>query len=101
MKNTKETDRVLALLSEFKRDQGAIYGIKEMGVFGSFARGEAGDNSDIDIWVITETPNPYNIVHLKEKLEELLERTVDIIRIWDMMNPYLRDIISKEGLSVQ
>lgn len=100
MKLSDQTNYILSLLSEFKENHGIEYGIIEFGIFGSLARGEAYENSDVDIWVITETPNPYNIVRLKQKLEELIGRNVDIVRIWEKMNPYLKEIISKEGLNV-
>ncbi len=94
------TGSVLSLLSDFKKNYGEKYGIIEMGIFGSFARGDACDDSDIDIWVKTETPDPFKIVHMKEFLETITDRNVDIVRMRDKMNPYLKEIIMNEGLNV-
>jgi hypothetical protein len=60
-------ESLLAILQEFKRDYSEKYGILEIGVFGSMARDEAGEESDVDIFIKTKTPNPFTLVHIKEK----------------------------------
>ena len=90
-------DEILDILGKYKRDHAAKYGILEIGIFGSIARDEAGADSDVDICVITETPNPFFLVHIKEDIEDLIKKRVDIVRVRDRMNPYLRDRIEKEG----
>lgn len=55
------------------------YPIKELAIFGSFARGEAGEDSDIDIMVEFSQPVGFEIVDLVEELEELLQHKVDIV----------------------
>lgn len=87
-------------LSEFKRLNKKKYGILSIGFFGSYARDQNTDASDVDIVVKTETPNPFNIVHIKEELEEQLKISVDIIRLRNKMNPYLKDRIEKEAVYV-
>jgi uncharacterized protein len=52
-------DDILAILREFMRDHAEEYGILEIGVFGSTARDEAGEESDVDICIKTKTPNPF------------------------------------------
>jgi len=56
------------------------YGVSEIGVFGSFVRGEASDQSDIDILVSFSRPvGFFAFLQLEERLEELLERKVDLV----------------------
>ena len=55
------------------------YNIKEIGLFGSYARDEADENSDIDIFV-TMKPSLFALVNLKEEIENRLNKKVDIIR---------------------
>ena len=43
---------------------------------------------------------PYAAVHLKQELEELLQRPVDLVWLHDRMNPALRRAILQEGISV-
>jgi hypothetical protein len=90
-------DDILAILREFKRDYAEKYGILEIGVFGSTARDEAGEDSDVDICIKTKTPNPFALVHIKEEIEEMVRKHVDIVRVRDKMNPFLRERIEKEG----
>jgi predicted nucleotidyltransferase len=88
---------ILSILRKYKRNNAGKYGIIELGIFGSTARGDAGFDSDVDICIKTNTPNPFFLVHIKEDLEGLINRHVDIVRVRDRMNPYLRERIEKEG----
>ncbi len=58
------------------------------------------DDSDVDICVRTRTPDPFLIVHIKEDIENSLRRRVDIIRVRDKMNPFLKKRIDEEGIYV-
>lgn len=93
-------DDILTILSEFKRDCAEKYGILELGLFGSVARDAAGDESDVDVCVKMRTPNPFMLVHIKEDLEERVHRRVDIVRVRDKMNPFLKERIEKDGIYV-
>jgi len=88
---------VLAILREFMRDYAEEYGILEIGIFGSTARDEASEESDVDILVKTKTPNPFALVHVKEATERRVHRRVDIIRVREKMNPFLKERIEKEA----
>ena len=90
-------DDILTILREFKRDYAEKYGILEIGIFGSFARDEAREDSDVDICIKTRTPNPFVLVHIKEDLEGRVHKRVDIIRVRERMNPYLRERIERDG----
>jgi hypothetical protein len=94
-------ESLLAILQEFKRDYAEKYGILEIGVFGSMARDEAGEDSDVDIFIKTKTPNPFVLVHIKADIEGLTGKHVDIIRLREKMNPFLRERIEKEGRYVR
>ncbi len=56
-------------------------GAKRIGVFGSFARGEAREDSDVDVYVEFDDPrrNYDNFFALHELLEKLLGRRVELI----------------------
>ena len=47
------------------------YGIKSLRLFGSVARGEDHEGSDVDVFVETETPNPFILMDAKDFLERL------------------------------
>jgi predicted nucleotidyltransferase len=89
-------DDILAILREFKRDHAERYGILEIGVFGSSARDDAREDSDVDICIKTKTPNPFALVHIKEDIEQMVRKHVDIVRVREKMNPFLRERIKRE-----
>ena len=57
------------------------FGIKTLRIFGSVSRNEQTEQSDLDICVETETPNPFLLADLKEFLEGLFKCSVDVVRI--------------------
>ena len=63
-------------------------------------RAEATDNSDIDICIKMKTPDLFMIVHIKEELQNLFHKSIDIVRVRDRMNPYLKRRIEKEAIYV-
>ena len=56
-------------------------GVRRIGVFGSFARSEAHDESDVDVYVeFEDEKRTYdNFFALHELLEKLLGRSVDLV----------------------
>jgi uncharacterized protein len=91
---------IISFLRDHKNKYGARYGLISLGIFGSVARGQMRDDSDIDICVKTQNPDPFMIVHIKEDLERSLKRHVDIVRIREQMNPFLKKRIDEEGIYV-
>src|SRR6266849_9338205 len=57
------------------------FGARRIGVFGSFARGDARDDSDVDVYVeFEDAKRTYdNFFALHEMLEKLLGRRVDLV----------------------
>ena len=90
-------DEILAVLHDFKRDCAERYGILELGIFGSYARDEAREDSDVDIVFIAKEPNLFRTVRMKEALESLLDRHVDVVRWRESMNPRLKARIAREA----
>ncbi len=73
------------------------YGVEEIGLFGSYARDEADEESDIDIFVKME-PKLLNMVAVKQRLEKDLHRKVDIVRLREKMNPSLKKRILRDAV---
>ncbi len=55
------------------------YGVKRIGIFGSFAHGNATDSSDVDIVVEFERPIGLKFVEFSEYLEKTIGRKTDIL----------------------
>ena len=96
MKTTKEYISLIASKAEeLKRD----FGIRSLRIFGSVSRNEQHEGSDVDVCVDME-PKAYMVVRLKRFLEDLLQCSVDVIRLHKHINPYLLDEIDREGIYV-
>jgi len=93
-------DEILSILRDFKQNFAEPYGILALGLFGSIARGQSRENSDVDICIKTVTADPFVLVHIKEDIERRVHRRVDIVRMREKMNPYLKERIEKDGIYV-
>jgi predicted nucleotidyltransferase len=72
------------------------FGVKRASLFGSSARGENREDSDIDILVEFEAGKSLlDLAGLKIELEELLGRRVDLLT-FNSLHPLLKDKILKE-----
>ena len=76
------------------------YGITSLSLFGSTARGEQTDISDIDLFVETQTANPFLLQDAKEFLEKEMGTSVDIIRNHEYLNQRLRKRILKDRVTI-
>ncbi len=83
------------ILKNHKEILASRFHLKDMGVFGSFARGEETPASDVDILVEFSEPVGWEFVELKEYLEEILGRTVDLVTK-NALKKQLRDEILEE-----
>ena len=90
---------VLATLRNHKSELAAKYGVVRIGVFGSIARDEATEQSDVDI-VVEMPPDAYQMVHVKDELEALLVCPVDLIRYHKHLSPLLRARIDRDAIFV-
>ncbi len=93
-------NELVKTLRDYKERHSDKYGIVTLGFFGSFARGQINENSDLDICVTMQTPNPFLLAHIKEDLEKIVCRRVDIVRVRKKMNPFLKKRIEQESIYV-
>lgn len=96
MKTTKE---YISLIASHAEELKTLFGVKSLRIFGSVSRNEQNDGSDIDVCVDME-PRIYMMVRLKRFLEDLLQCSVDVVRIHKHMNPFLLEEINKDGIYV-
>jgi len=97
---TLSREEVIIKLKNIKPILEKQYGITKIGIFGSFARNDFTEHSDIDIVFETENPHGFLTVHLKEELEQYFNKHVDVVRYREKMNPYLKDRINSEAIYV-
>ena len=72
-------DTVIALLREQRPRLAREFGVRRIGLFGSFARGQANEASDIDLVMEFDTPIGLRFVDLVEDLERVFGRKVDLL----------------------
>ena len=95
-----EKDECIMLLKKNKTILKDKYGITSLSLFGSTARGEQTDISDIDLFVETQTANPFLLQDAKEFLEKEMGTSVDIIRNHEYLNQRLRKRILKDRVTI-
>lgn len=92
----KTLDEIKNILIKHKEEVQKEYNVSELGIFGSFVRGEQKKKSDIDILVgYSELPDLLKLIELESKLQKLLRRKVDLIEKSGIRTE-LKEIILKE-----
>ncbi|HBR16502.1 MAG TPA: nucleotidyltransferase [Deltaproteobacteria bacterium] len=91
----KLTDKIIIQTLKKHIDTLKRYGVKRIGLFGSFVRGEQREDSDIDFIVEFETPDFDNFMDLAFYLEDLFGRKVELITNGSL-SPYIQPYIEKE-----
>ncbi len=89
-------DRIKEIIEKHKQEIREKYHVSEIGVFGSYIRGEQEEDSDIDILVSFEKPIGFvKFMRLEFYLSELLGKKVDLVTK-DSLKPHIGSVILKE-----
>jgi hypothetical protein len=99
-KRTLNRNEALDILKKRKPEFAASYGVTDIGIFGSLARGEAKTGSDVDVVVKMLKPDLFFMVHIKEELEDDYGAKVDIVHYREKMNAFLKKRIDREAVYV-
>ena len=91
---------IIKILRNYKNDVAEQYNILTIGIFGSIARDEAGEDSDVDVVVHISEPDLFMLAGIKNDLEIRFRRPVDIVTYQDTMNPFLKKRIDNEAVYV-
>ena len=95
----RSRNEVLATLRSLKPELVRRFGVREISLFGSFARGEETTASDVDILVDVDPAIGLEFVTLAEFLQGALGRKVDLVST-RALRPRHRDAIRPEALVV-
>jgi uncharacterized protein len=101
-KSVENIDEVKAVLKEHRAEVVQKYRVREIGVFGSFVRGEQKRRSDIDILVEFDSkdiPGLLKLIEMEIYLEKLFRKKVDVV-IKSGIRPELRKNILKEVIYI-
>ena len=89
-----------AILKEHKGEVVRRYRVSELGIFGSFVRGEQKRRSDIDILVeYEEVPDLFEFINLERYLQRLLRKKIDLVRK-EAIRPELKNRILSEVIYI-
>jgi len=75
----KTFEEIRVILASHKKEYVKKYGVKNLGIFGSFSRGDETERSDVDILVEFSEPIGLEFVVFAEELERLLDLNVDLV----------------------
>lgn len=96
-KSLTKREEILGILQEKMAYLNERYGVEKMAIFGSFAREDETEKSDVDILVHLGKPLGFDFIELAYYLEEILDRPVDLTTSShlerSMENPRYRHIV--------
>ena len=92
--------KYMNVLQRFKQEHGSEYGITQIGIFGSVARGEHTEESDVDVLVEAPVMSLFTQIGIKHQLEEMMGVPVDVVRKTEYMRPRFKARIEKEVMYV-
>ena len=92
-------DHILRTLAD-NRAELARLGARGLGLFGSFAREEAREDSDVDILVeLDKGLSLLDVVAIQQELEDVLGRKVDLVE-YEAIRPLIRDRVLAEEVRI-
>lgn len=95
-----DTSDIINILRHFKADFANKYGVKTLGVFGSFARNEQKSTSDIDVVVTLEDSDYFTLVAIQEELEKLTKSKVDVVNFRETLRDSFKANILRDAIFV-
>jgi predicted nucleotidyltransferase len=98
LRKMKTAAEYIALLRLFIQQHGARYGIISMGIYGSVARNEQLDESDLDVFVELREADPIIMGYIHDDLEEICGCKVDLLRLREGLNSLLLKRIETDGI---
>ncbi|KAA3620080.1 MAG: nucleotidyltransferase [Calditrichaeota bacterium] len=93
-------DEILLSLKTFKEENKKKYNITSIGVFGSVANNRMSPDSDVDIVVNLTKQDLFELIGIKQDLDERLNYPVDIVSYRERMNSFLKKRIDEEAFYV-
>ncbi len=93
-------EELLALLAQHKPVLAERFGVRSLRLFGSFARGTAGEDSDVDVLVRFDgAPTPDAYFGTQFYLEDLLARPVDLVSE-TALRARLRPFVERDAIAI-
>lgn len=97
---TMNTAELIKILQEFKANFSGKFGIKTLGLFGSFARKQQQESSDVDVVVTLKESDYFTLIAIQEELEKRTGRRVDVVNFRDTLRESFKTNILKDAIFV-
>lgn len=95
-----DAEAIRAELAALKSELETEYPIRDLGVFGSYARDEQGPESDLDLLVTFDRPvSLFELVRLEDELSRRLGRDVDLVTR-ESLKPRIRSHVDEDVVYV-
>lgn len=94
------TQEIVDRLRAYKEKFADKYGIEQLGLFGSVARGEQDEKSDIDVIIKLRRPSFFTRMNIKEELQKLFHRKVDLITLHENMFHSFRQNLERDAIYI-
>ena len=94
------TQEIVDRLRAYKEKFADKYGFEQLGLFGSVARGEQDEKSDIDVFITMSRPSFFTRMNIKEELQKLFHRKVDLITLHENMFRSFRQNLERDAIYI-
>jgi len=95
-----DREEIIQLLKVFKDENKNKYHIEKLGIFGSVAKNRMKKESDIDSVVNLTKQDLFELIGIKQDLEERLQYPIDIVSYRENMNSFLKKRIDEDAIYV-
>lgn len=96
----KTQQEIIHFLHQHQSELDEKFGIEQLALFGSFAKDEQSEKSDIDLVVVKmKKKNAFTLIKAKNFISDLLGRDVDL-GLLDSLRPFIRNRVEKEMIYV-
>ena len=99
LKSMKTRSEYIQIIRAHAPELQSRFGIQSMSLFGSVARNEQHEGSDVDLFV-KMPPKFFNYIEASEYLRNILECDVDLISDHRNLRPFFRKQIERDGINI-
>jgi predicted nucleotidyltransferase len=96
----KTTGEIVELLKVFMEKSASKYGISRLGIFGSYARSQQDEHSDLDVFVVLNEPDFFTIEQIKEDLEHSVHFPVDVVSYRESLRKSFKENILRDAIYI-
>jgi predicted nucleotidyltransferase len=91
-----DKEQILESIKKEKPFLQSQFGVEEIGLFGSFARGEEKETSDVDILVLLKKKTLSNYFDLLDYLESKLNKKIDLVTNHPGLSDRFRKMVGRD-----